>query len=599
MSKLEALDKEVTSLAKKYHHGDKHRAFLHWFMKAYFSPLTDAQILKEYMSDAKNDKTIDGWYIDSQSEIIYVLQSKYSLNLNYPGKISSGDLAWVLTVSSYLNSGDAKAEAYKTATPKVQNFLDLAFKELESNTDFKLRFIHVTNRFMNEHVVSEAMKSSGLESFGNRTLDVYDDRRVLDRYQKYLVGVKGPPIKEYVRISSDRKLDYKTSLDLNGKKVELRATVASVFGQELVRLFKEHKGNLFHRNIRGFLGETEPNKDIEDSAKHNAEVFWFLNNGITILGERMIYEEEPQTGRFGFQIEEPQIINGLQTTRALSKVPDNKVQVLATFIDVRDLPYASQRSDLINQIITARNNQNPIDPADLISNDLVQVRLEREFEVYGYFYQRKKGAWEELDMNARRYYVNGKIDKVDLGKLLIALVEDPSETRKGKTIFRDHYRKMFPEDIPIHDALLPIELFYFVVEDARNRKNEVDRYARYHVFRILHDKLVDALKTEKLDRRKAADKFHSEEGFWEVAAPIRQCAKSLFKLARLHFATVKKEEKMTLEKKKRKIVTAGDVYKTKGRTKQMLDLFESVSFKQEKSRFEERLNDVISRLGSA
>jgi hypothetical protein len=70
-------------------------------------------------------------------------------------------------------------------------------------------------------------------------------------------------------------------------------------------------------------------------------------------------------------------------------------------------------------------------------------------------------------------------------------------------------------------------------------------------------------------------------------------------LARLHFAAVKKGEKMTLEKKKRKIVTAGDVYKTKGRTKQMLDLFESVSFKQEKSRFEERLNDVISRLGSA
>lgn len=254
---------------------------------------------------------------------------------------------------------------------------------------------------------------------------------------------------------------------------------------------------------------------------------------------------------------------------------------------------------MINQIITARNNQNPIDPADLISNDLVQVRLEREFEVYGYFYQRKKGAWEEFDMNARRYYRNGKIDKIDLGKLLVALVEDPSETRKGKNIFRDHYRKMFPENGPIHSFLLPYELFYYVVESARNRKNEVDRYARYHVFRILYDKLDDGLKTEKLDRRKAVDKFHSEEGFWQVAAPVRQCARSLFRLARLHFAHTKKEEKTKLEEKKKKIVTASDVYKTMGRTKQMLDLYESTPFKKHKERFEKGLCNVIAKLGSA
>jgi hypothetical protein len=554
---------------------------------------------KEYMSDAKNDKTIDAWYIDSQSEIIYVLQSKYSLNLNYPGKISSGDLTWVAAVNSYLMSGDAKAEAYKTATSKVRNFLDLAHKKLQEKADFRLRFVHVTNRFMNEHVVNQVMKSNDFESFGNRTLDVYDDRRVLDRYQKYLVGVKGPPIKEYIRISSGKRLEYNSSLDFGGKKIELRATVATVLGKELVKLYKEHKGNLFHRNIRGFLGETEPNKDIEDSAKHQPETFWFLNNGVTILGERMVYEEEPQTGRFGFHIEEPQIINGLQTTRALSEVPENEVELLATFIDVRELPQASQRSDLINEIITARNNQNPIDPADLISNDSVQVRLEREFEVYSYFYQRKKGSWEELDMNARKYYRNGMLDKVDVGKLLIALVEDPSETRKGKNIFRDHYRKMFPDNIPIHNVLLPVELFYYVVESARNRQNEVDRYARYHVFKILYDRFVSALKTKKLDRRKVADKFHSDEGYRQVDVPFKQCARSLFKLARLHFATVKKEERTKLEKKNRRIVTASDVYKTMGRTKQMLDLYESALFKVEKSKFEKRLSNVIARLGSA
>jgi len=599
MVTLEALDEEVASLAKKYHHGDKPRAFLHWFMKAYFSPLTDEQILKEYMSDAKNDKSIDAWYVDNQSQIVYVLQSKYSLRFNYPGKISASDMSWVASVNSYLNSGDAKAEAYKTATHKVQNFLDLAYKKLESAPDFKLRFIHVTNRIMNDRVIKEVMANSDLDSFGNKTLDVYDDRKVLDRYQKYLVGVKGPPIKEYIHISSGKRLDYSTALDLSGEKIELRATVTTVFGKELVRLYKDHKGNLFHRNIRGFLGDTKPNKDIEDSAKDNPEIFWFLNNGVTILGERMVYEEEPQIGRFGFHVEEPQIINGLQTTRALSMIPDNEVQVLATFIDVRELPYDPMRSDLINQIITARNNQNPIDPADLISNDLVQVRLEREFEVYGYFYQRKKGAWEELDTNARKYYQNGKIDKIDLGKLLIALAEDPSETRKGKNIFRDYYRKMFPENKPIQYFLFPYELFYYVVESARDRRNEVDRYARFHVFRILYDKLVKVLKTEGLNMRKAADNFHSDEAFGRVATSFRKCSKSLFKLSRHHFSTIKAKEKSKLKEKRKKIITAGDVYKTKGRTKQMLDLYDSVLFKEERERFEKELHIVIEELGRA
>jgi hypothetical protein len=596
MVTLETLDEEVAGLAAKYHHGDKPRAFLHWFMKAYFSPLTDEQILKEYMSDAKNDKTIDAWYIDSQSGILYVMQSKYSTHLNYPGKISRADLAWVATVNSYLMSGDARTEAYKTATPKVQIFLDAAHDKLDNTPDLKLRFIHVTNRSINEHVVKEVMAGNELESFGNRTLDVYDDRRILDRYQKYLVGVKGPPIKEYVRIASGKRLDYSTLVGLNDKKIELRATVATILGKELVRLYKDHKGNLFHRNIRGFLRETKPNKDIEDSAKHNPETFWFLNNGVTILGERMIYEEEPQIGKFGFHIEEPQIINGLQTTRALSKVPDNNVQVLATFIDVRELPYDPMRSDLINQIITARNNQNPIDAADLISNDPVQVHLEREFEVYGYFYQRKKGAWEELDMNARRYYRNGKIDKVELGKIRVALVDDPSETRKGKNIFRDHYKKMFPENKPVQSYLFPYELFNYVVEYSRNRKNEVDRYARYHVLRIFHDKLVDALKGEKLEIRRMADKFNSDANFRRVAPQARRCASCIFRLARLHFAKVKKKEK---KEKGKGIIAAGDVYKTKDRMKEMLRLYKSSSFKNEREAFERRLVDIAERLGNA
>ncbi|WP_341483803.1 AIPR family protein [Enterobacter hormaechei] len=44
--------------------------------------------------------------------------------------------------------------------------------------------------------------------------------------------------------------------------------------QELVRTF-----------LRNMLGKTDVNEEIKKSVSENPEMFWFYNNGITILGK--------------------------------------------------------------------------------------------------------------------------------------------------------------------------------------------------------------------------------------------------------------------------------------------------------------------------
>jgi len=75
----------------------------------------------------------------------------------------------------------------------------------------------------------------------------------------------------------------------------------------------DENGNLlrhiFESNVRDYQGRTQVNDEIQESLKRTkGEDFWWLNNGITILATRA-----PQTGKT-LMIEDPQIVNGLQTS---------------------------------------------------------------------------------------------------------------------------------------------------------------------------------------------------------------------------------------------------------------------------------------------
>jgi hypothetical protein len=205
-------------------------------------------------------------------------------------------------------------------------------------------------------------------------------------------------------------------------------------------MFSKIGRRLFAKNIRGWLGDTGINESIAETIKQEPDNFWYYNNGITIVCEDA--KKEQQGGEDVIVVDGAQIINGQQTTRTLnSNEKDSKstnvlVKIIKIPRDEADVDY----DKLINSIVRATNWQNYISPSDLVSNDYIQVFLQKELRKVGYQYIRKNMSKTE----ARAFWGQGyyQIDKKEMAQAVAACLFDPVIVRKGKEgLFEDPYYK--------------------------------------------------------------------------------------------------------------------------------------------------------------
>src|SRR5262249_31476512 len=99
-----------------------------------------------------------------------------------------------------------------------------------------------------------------------------------------------------------------------------RAVCASVPATWLTDLHARHKDKLFSANVRGYMPSRRTAQNInygmEQTARQTPRRFWAFNNGVTALVLRF---EPPATGARTLTINGIAIVNGAQTTGALSR----------------------------------------------------------------------------------------------------------------------------------------------------------------------------------------------------------------------------------------------------------------------------------------
>lgn len=144
-------------------------------------------------------------------------------------------------------------------------------------------------------------------------------------------------------------------------------------------------------------------------------------------------------------MERPQVINGQQTTRILHENPSSRASLLVRVIKIpRNPGDEDEYDDLVSSIVRATNWQNAIKPSDLISNDHIQVFLEREMRKRGYQYIRKRMTkFEAKTLFGTQGYF--QIKKDELAQAIAACEFDPAVVRKGKEGLFDerYYRSIF------------------------------------------------------------------------------------------------------------------------------------------------------------
>lgn len=146
------------------------------------------------------------------------------------------------------------------------------------------------------------------------------------------------------------------------------------------------KEELFESNVRHFQGTVDVNKRIKQTLEYNHQNkdFWWLNNGITIIAKNASQRGDK------LYLENPQIVNGLQTSYSIYNVDLDDQEERSVLLKL----IINNDNSILEEIIEATNYQNPISVALLKANEKIQKEIDLFFNQKGYYYDRQKNYYK-------------------------------------------------------------------------------------------------------------------------------------------------------------------------------------------------------------
>ncbi len=245
--------------------------------------------------------------------------------------------------------------------------------------------------------------------------------------------------------------------------------------------------HLFEANVRDWQGENKVNRQIQDSLRHkDANDFWWLNNGVTILVKSLV------PSGYKLRLENPEIVNGLQTTRAIwqhfrdapAGTGDER-RLLTRIIVIGD------GNENRETIIQATNSQTAVPTFALRSLDRVHRNIEEYFldkTENQLFYDRRKNYYKNQGKPAKSI-----IDLRTLAQAVIATgLGEPDDARGRPSDYLgasddEKYRMVFDDDTHPAFYLFCARFSKLIDELLKNDKinKEFDsaqrRAVRFHV----------------------------------------------------------------------------------------------------------------------
>jgi hypothetical protein len=201
---------------------------------------------------------------------------------------------------------------------------------------------------------------------------------------------------------------------------------------------------IFESNVRGFQQNTPVNVDIRKTLDNPGKAdFWLLNNGITILTGKA-----NTAGYQTLEIEDPQIVNGLQTSRQIDAYYRGGATIPRPEDDGRRiLVRVLQSSDeaVRDNVIRATNSQNKMPAEALRATDRIHGQIEALFHQYDLYYDRRKGEYKDEGKPIAKI-----VAVIELLQAMLAVVlrrPDDARARPRDYIKEDEkYGQIFGED---------------------------------------------------------------------------------------------------------------------------------------------------------
>lgn len=247
--------------------------------------------------------------------------------------------------------------------------------------------------------------------------------------------------------------------------------------------------HIFEANVRDYQGKITVNKEIAETLNdaNKDEDFWWLNNGITMLAS-----EIDQRSTKVFEIKNPEIVNGLQTSTEIFNYFTLKINELKEGLEedkkdeflksLDELFKNESRKVLIriivpssessrDSIILATNSQTSIPKAVLRGTDGIHRQIENYLKTKDLFYDRRKNFYKNEGKPQEKI-----ISISFLAQCLISIVlQKPNYARaRPSTLLDDEdtYQKLYLEN---HH----LDSFYNAAAIGKKVKNTINSFGEY------------------------------------------------------------------------------------------------------------------------
>jgi hypothetical protein len=299
-----------------------------------------------------------------------------------------------------------------------------------------VRIVYATMKSTDEIHGNTRLKSQELIS---KTEGLFDEAEVTFHFW----GAK--ELLAFARKKPNQSFELSFDQSLNGSNGYIALVKLPDFFKFLCGDGDSIRSDLFEANVRDYQGSTEVNQEISGTLLGERDSdFWWFNNGVTVLASRASSSGSVIT------IENPQIVNGLQTSSEIGRyfIEKDGSDDRAVMVKV----VASEDEEVRDKIIKATNNQNQVPLASLRATDKVQRDIEHHLKTNGLFYDRRKNYYKNEGKPANKIISIGLLAQAVM--TLFRGEPDNARARPSSLIKDDEvYSSIFSENFPL-DAYL-------------------------------------------------------------------------------------------------------------------------------------------------
>lgn len=476
------------------------RAFIHLFLKVNFG-LMEFKEREKKITDSSYDGGIDGYYIDKEDRLVYLIQSKFrTTKTNFESKDISYDEILCMDVERILK-GESHDEAGNEYNGKIKQ-LQRELSETENITKFNYKIIILAN-------LKDIQPARLRKLTDGYNADVFDYTRT---YNELVFPVISGTLFTAHDICipidlSAKNAGSKISYTVKTKASACEITVLFVPVLEIAKIMSKYKNSILKYNPRSYLefqGQAV-NASIRKTVIDNkTNEFALYNNGITMISDdTSINERIGQKNKAQLSIKNPQIINGGQTSYILSRIYEetpvekledtfNEKEVLLKIITLIDNDNDKNKLELIEAVSEATNKQTPVINADRFANEPIHQQIQRNlFDHFGMLYERKRGEFAD-GLNSGYITSSQVIERNFFLRIYFAANGDINLGSQRKLFQKNPERKLKIDDGKIRKFYIGHHLFDELTKKLRTRKQHlnikrIDKsyYGKIHLYNVL------------------------------------------------------------------------------------------------------------------